>query len=42
MACTGIAPIASYFGKLLEILVKLTKVFGCEPSFQARLEYKQD
>jgi hypothetical protein len=33
--CNG--PIGTYFGKLLEIVVKWAKVDGCKPSLQARL-----
>jgi hypothetical protein len=33
----SIGPIGTYFGKLLEILLKQAKVAGCKPTFQARL-----
>jgi hypothetical protein len=35
MVC--IAPRTTYFGKLLEILVKWAKVDGCKPMLQAKL-----
>ncbi len=32
-----ISPITTYFGILMEIIVKQAKVDGCKPSLQARL-----
>jgi hypothetical protein len=32
-----IGPRGSYYGKLLELLLKGAKVDGCKPSFSARL-----
>jgi hypothetical protein len=32
-----IAPIATYFDKLMEILVKWAEVDGCKPILQARI-----
>jgi hypothetical protein len=34
MLCIGLR--ATYFGKLLELVVKWAKIDGCKPTFQAK------